>query len=289
MAVLTRALTRFHGDYSFVTGVGMDGVIETIIRMFVNPGDRVAVSVPTFSFYQLASLAQAAEVVEIPREPDFSVSTGGFIEQARHAKVSFLCTPNNPTGTVTPAEDVREILSGISGILFLDNAYVEFSGADYRPLMKEHDNLVIGRTMSKAFALAGARAGYAFVPGWMVPFYHRAATPFTLNSISARAAAGALDRSEMERYVAYVHQWRDRFRTECPLPSCPSGANFVMFDTAPATGDELMHLLAERGVIVRSCASFPGLPDHYIRVSVGDEWENERFLAAITQICRSRS
>jgi histidinol-phosphate aminotransferase len=290
MAMLTGALARFHGGYSFVTGVGMDGVIETIIRTVVHPGDRVAVSVPTFSFYRLAALAQAAEVVEIPREPDFSVSTGRFIGLARDAKVSFLCSPNNPTGTVIPAEDVREILSGINGILFLDNAYVEFSDADYRSLMKEYDNLVIGRTMSKAFALAGARVGYAFVPGWLVPFYRRAATPFTLNSISARAAVGALeDRTEMERYVEYVRHWRDRFRRECTLPSCPSGANFVMFDTTPATGDEMVRLLAEKGVIVRSCASFPGLPDHYIRVSVGDAWENETFLAAITDICRSRA
>jgi histidinol-phosphate aminotransferase len=290
MATLTGALARFHGDYCFVTGVGMDGVIETVIRTLVSPGDRVAVSVPTFSFYRLAALAQAAEVVEIPREPDFPVNTGLFIDQARDAKVSFLCSPNNPTGTVTPAEEVREILSGISGILFLDNAYVEFSDSDYLPLMKEFDNLVIGRTMSKAFALAGARVGYAVVPGWLVPFYQRAATPFTLNTVSASAAAGALeDRAGMERYVAYVREWRKRFREECALPSCPSGANFVMFDTAPATGDEMVRLLAEKGVIVRSCASFPGLPDRYIRVSEGDEWENELFLSAITGICRSRA
>lgn len=287
---LVAALARFHGSYSFVTGVGMDGVIETVIRTLVNPGDRVAVSVPTFSFYRLAAMAQAAEVVEIQREPDFSVSTSDFIKAARDAKISFLCTPNNPTGTVTPPDDVREILSSIRGILFLDNAYVEFSDMDYRPLLKEFDNLVIGRTMSKAFALAGARVGYAVVPGWLVPFYHRAATPFTLNAISAGAAAGALgDRAGMEEYVSYVRRWRERFREDCPLPSPPTGANFVMFNTRPVTGNEMVRLLAGKGVIVRSCASFPGLPDHYIRVSVGDEWENELFLSAIREICGPRA
>ncbi len=290
MEALIAALARFHGDYSFVTGVGMDGVIETIIRALVDPGDRVAVSVPTFSFYRLAALAQGAEVVDITRGPDFSVNTTEFIGQARDAKISFLCTPNNPTGTVIPERDIREILSAIRGVLFLDNAYVEFSDADYLPLMDEYDNLVIGRTMSKAFALAGARVGYAFVPGWLVPFYHRAATPFTLNTISANAAIGALaDRAGMEKYVSHVRQWRERFRKDCPLPSPPSGANFVMFDTLPATGDKMAGLLAERGVIVRSCASFPGLPDHYIRVSIGDTWENELFLSAIREICGPRA
>jgi histidinol-phosphate aminotransferase len=290
MAELTGTLTRFHGDYQFVTGVGMDGVIETTLRMLVDPGNTVAISVPTFSFYRLAALAQSAAVVEIPREPDFSISTRRFISQARDAKVSFLCSPNNPTGTATPPDDVREILSKIRGVLFLDNAYVEFSDCDYRPLMREFDNLVIGRTMSKAFALAGARVGYAFVPEWLLPFYARAATPFTLNSVSAGAASGALaDRAAMEKYVSYVRQWRERFRAECPLSSPVSGANFVMFDTRPETGDGMVRRLAEKGVIVRSCASFPGLPDHYIRVSIGDVWENELFLSAVREICGSRS
>ena len=288
MEDLSRTLARFHGDFSFVTGVGMDGVIETIIRTVINPGDRVAITVPTFSFYRLAALAQNAKVVEIRRGRDFSIDTRQFIRETRDAKISFLCSPNNPTGTVTPVEDIREILSVISGILFLDNAYVEFSDIDYRPLMNEFDNLVIGRTMSKAFALAGARVGYAFVPGWLTPFYHRAATPFTLNSISASVACGAFaDRERMDEYVSYVRQWRERIRQECPLPSPASGANFLMFDTRPESGDEMVRLLAGKGVIVRSCASFPGLPDHYIRVSIGDVWENEIFLTAIRGICRS--
>lgn len=289
IAELSRILVSFHGNYSFITGVGMDGVIETLVRVLVDPGDKVTVSVPTFSFYRLAALAQGADVVEILRAPDFSVDTRQFIRKAQDAKVSFLCTPNNPTGTVTPVEDIREILSAIDGVLFLDNAYVEFSDTDYRSLMNEFDNLVIGRTMSKAFALAGARVGYAFVPRWLVPFYQRAATPFTLNSVSAIAAAGALaDRERMDEYVSYVRKWRDRFRKECPLSSPASGANFIMFDTRPMSGDEMVRLLAGKGVIVRSCASFPGLPDHYIRVSIGDVWENETFLTAISEICRSQ-
>lgn len=286
-AELISALSRYHGDYPFVTGVGMDGVIETLIRTVVNPGDRVAVALPTFSFYQLAARAQSADIISIQRQADFSVSPRDFIREAREAKISFLCSPNNPTGTVTPPEDVGEILSGIDGLLFLDNAYVEFSDTDYRPLLQEFDNLVIGRTMSKAFALAGARVGYAFVPGWLAPFYQRAATPFTLNSISAQAAIGSLEDGGSSRaYITSVRHWKNRFSGECRFPAIPSGANFVMIDTSPYSGTEMTGMLADKGVIVRSCASFPGLPDHFIRVSIGEDWENELFLASINSFRR---
>ena len=89
------------------------------------------------------------------------------VRLAGDAKISFLCSPNNPTGTVTPPVDIEEILAGIDGVLFLDNAYVEFCDTDYLPLLAVHENLVIGRTMSKAYALAGARIGYAFAPAWI--------------------------------------------------------------------------------------------------------------------------
>jgi histidinol-phosphate aminotransferase len=285
MDMLVQSLTRTYGPYCFVTGVGMDGVIETLIRTLVNPGDRVAVATPTFSFYGLAARAQSAEVVPVGRNYDYSVDPGLFIEAAGNAKISFLCSPNNPTGTVTPVRDLQKILSNIDGILFLDNAYIEFCDADYLPLLEEYENLVIGRTMSKAYALAGARVGYAFAPQWILPYYHRASTPFTLNSVSARAAIGALEeRSGMEAYVRHVRLWRERFTRECGFPVAPSGANFVMADVTPWSGDEMVKELALRGVIVRSCASFPGLPDHFIRVSVGADWENELFLKEIRSV-----
>nr|WP_319539252.1 histidinol-phosphate transaminase [uncultured Methanospirillum sp.] len=283
---LAQALRDYHGDYEFVAGVGMDGVIETCIRVLVNPGEVVAVSVPTFSFYGLAAKAQGAEVISIPRRDDFTVDVDGFINAAKKAKIAFLCSPNNPTGTLTSRADIERIADALDGILFLDNAYVEFSEIDYRDLMKKHENLVIGRTMSKVFGLAGCRIGYAFVPSWLKPVYEKAATPFTVNTLSLAAATGALsDREYVERYIRHVRSWIQKFRDTCRLPVLPGGANFVMINTAPMTGDECAALLAEKGVIVRSCRSFPGLADHYIRVCVGEDWECEQFLSGINQIC----
>lgn len=282
---LIESLQDYQGNYSFVTGVGMDGVIETCIRALVNPGDEVAVSTPTFSFYGLAASAQGASIRNIPREDTFDVNTQEFISAAQDAKIAFLCTPNNPTGTVTPRSDIIKILENISGMLFLDNAYVEFSGEDYRDLMNRYENLIIGRTMSKVFGLAGCRVGYAFVPDWFRPVYEKAATPFTLSAISAAAAVGALqDQDHIDQSISYMKGWRDRFIRESQKPVFPSGANFVMIDTAPLSGDEATEFFAKSGVLVRSCRSFPGLADHYIRVCVGEEWENIRFLEVLKHL-----
>jgi len=284
-AALIAALRRCHGDYSFIIGNGMDGVIENVVRAVVDPGDRVVVSTPTFSFYGLAAEAQGGVVVPVPREADFSVDAGAFIEACRGAKIAFLCSPNNPTGNALSVETVREILDGIDCLLFLDNAYVEFSGIDYRPLMDEYDTLIEGRTMSKAYSLAGLRFGYAFVPDALLPYLNRAATPFTVNAVALAAAEAALaEQGHIDRTAAYVRLWRERFLAGIDRPVAPSDANFVLVDVAPMTGDEATARLAERGVIARSCRSFSGLADHYIRVSVGSERENEVFLEEINRL-----
>ncbi|MFZ1126890.1 pyridoxal phosphate-dependent aminotransferase [Methanoregula sp.] len=283
--VLVSALRAYYGDYSFVTGVGMDGVIETLMRTLVDPGEAVAISAPTFSFYGLAAQAQGAKVVPVPRRTDFSVDTDALVRAGKDAKIVVLCTPNNPTGNVTPVDEVQRVLDGISGVLFLDNAYVEFSGIDYLPLMRKYENLAIGRTFSKVHSLAGIRIGYGFVPAWLQPFYCRAGTPFTVNSVSAAAAAAALqDKEHAARYIAQVQVWRKRFAAELKFPVLPSDANFVMVDVAPHTGDEIVEKLAARHVLVRSCRSFTGLADHYIRVSVGEDWENELFIRELNAL-----
>jgi histidinol-phosphate aminotransferase len=283
--VLMNALRTRYGDYHFVAGVGMDGVIETIFRTLVDPGESVAISTPTFSFYSLAAMGQGAEIITVPREGDFSVEIKKLIRAGGKAKVVVVCSPNNPTGNATPVDLVSELLEGIEGVLFLDNAYVEFSDCDYLPLMKKHENLILGRTFSKVHSLAGLRIGYAFVPRWLVPWYQRASTPFTVNAVSAAAAAAALpDTDHAERYIYQAKRWRRRFIGEVKYPVLPSDANFVMIDISPRKSDEMTEELARQGVVVRSCRSFAGLSDHYIRVSIGDDWENERFLQVINAL-----
>ncbi|HUK92944.1 MAG TPA: histidinol-phosphate transaminase [Methanomicrobiales archaeon] len=282
---LLDALKRHHGDYPFAAGAGMDGVIETVIRALVAPGERVVVSTPTFSFYGVAARAQGAEVVQAERREDFSVDPGSFARAMKGAALGFICSPNNPTGNATPPEEIAGILEKIDGVLFLDNAYVDFSDVDYRELMKDYDNLIIGRTLSKIYALAGLRIGYAFLPEWLTAPYGRAATPFAVSTVAAAAAEAALgEREWSEAYLDHVRTWRARYTRETAHRVYPSQANFVLVDVAPLRSDEVTEALAARGVVVRSCRSFPGLEDHYIRVSIGEDWENERFISEINRL-----
>jgi histidinol-phosphate aminotransferase len=282
---LLEALRSCHGDYHFVAGAGMDGVIETIIRLLVGPGERVAVATPTFSFYGVAARAQGGEVVRVKRGKDFSVDPDAFARAMKGVPLGFVCSPNNPTGNAVPPGEIAEILEGIDGVLFLDNAYVDFSDLDYRDLMKEHDNLVIGRTMSKIYALAGLRIGYAFLPGWLAGPYRRAQTPFAVNTVAAAAAEAALgEREWADAYLRHVRRWRERFSREIGYRVHPSQANFLLVDVAPSLSDQVTDALAARGVVVRSCRSFPDLEDHYIRVSIGEDWENERFISEINRL-----
>ncbi len=193
MGALRAALAARYGDRAYAVGNGMDGIIETLLRVFCETGDRVAVSTPTFSFYGIAARGQGAAVATVPAPPGLRLSMSRRSPAAcRGAKVAFLCTPNNPTGTATPVEDVRAIAESIGDcLLFLDNAYVDFSDRDYRPLLDSCENLVIGRTFSKLYGLAGFRVGYAMLPDWLLPAYARAATPFCgVASVSAAAAVG---------------------------------------------------------------------------------------------------
>jgi histidinol-phosphate aminotransferase len=282
---LLAALKRWHPDEHMVMGAGMDGVIEAVIRVLVEPGEAVVIATPTFSYYGIAAGAHGARVIPCRREKDFSVSIPAFLSACRGAKLAFLCTPNNPTGNATPPETVAEILEGMEGVLFLDNAYVEFSDRDYRPLLRKYDNLVMGRTLSKIHALAGLRLGYALVPAWLAPYLERAATPFAVSVVAAAAGIAALDEGDRARaYAARVAGWRERFTGEIRWKVHPSEANFVLVDMAPMTGTRAMERLAARGVLVRSCASFPDLEDHYLRVSIGEDWENELLIREINAL-----
>jgi len=263
---------------------GMDGLIECVLRAFVCDGDEVIITSPTFSYYEIASLACGASVVHVPRR-HFEVCAHDVLERAsERTKVVFLCSPNNPTGNIVPLDVVEELADSLRAIIFVDEAYVEFSSYSLLGELLDYDNVVIGRTLSKAFGLAGLRVGYGVLPTSLMEPCQRVATPFALSSVAQAAAESALtDIEHMRRCVSWIRRDRELLYT-IPFKTYPSEANFVLVDVAPLTAGEVCERLLRRAIIVRDCTSFYGMGESYVRISVGTREQTKRVVEAMKEI-----
>jgi histidinol-phosphate aminotransferase len=263
-----------------VIGAGMDGVMDTLTRMFLDKGDKTIIYTPTFSYYEILTTLCGATPLYAPRGPQFEI----FLEVPGDVKMVFICSPNNPTGNVTQEKDIRRILESTEALVFLDEAYVEFADQSMLSLVRKYDNLIIGRTMSKAFGLAGLRLGYAIAPEWIAQEYRRAAPPFfgvTCASVAAGVAA-LRDIGYMRNSVDKICSERDRMQKE--IKSHPSWANFLFCETEMPS-KVVAEMFLQKGIIIRDCRSFRGAGDRYIRVSIGTQEQNDRFLEAYWEIC----
>lgn len=274
------AYTGFPEDMILI-GAGMDGVMDTLSRIFLDPGDSTFIPTPTFSYYEILTIMAAARPVFSPRGPKHELAE----DVPARTKMAFLCSPNNPTGNVMGEEPLRALLESTDAIVFLDEAYVEFAKESLIHLVKEYDNLIVGRTLSKAFGLAGMRLGYALAPHWIAHQYRRAAPPFYgISSASAAAGAAALsDLPFMRRSVEKIVSERERLEKE--IGCVASQANFLYLQTQEPSNQFVERFLS-RGIIIRDCRSFRGAGEHRVRVTIGTPEENQRFLSAYREICR---
>jgi len=263
-----------------IVGAGMDGVMDTLTRLFLGPGDRTFIPTPTFSYYEILTILAGATPVFVPRDRDFQAAT----KIPKDTKMAFLCSPNNPTGNVTIEDDVRAIAKSTKAIVFLDEAYVEFADRSLLDLVADYENLIVGRTLSKAFGLAGMRLGYAVAPQWIADQYRRAAPPFfgiTCASVAAGVAALS-DLDFMRHSVQQILVERERLQEE--IGSHPSQANFLYIETTEPSNVFVERFL-RKGIIIRDCSSFRGAGEHHVRVTVGTPTENDRFLCAFRELC----
>ena len=280
---LLAGLSAYTGfpEEMILLGAGMDGVMDTLSRIFLDPGDTTFIPTPTFSYYEILTIMAAARPIFSPRGEQHELAEAVPVE----AKMAFLCSPNNPTGNVLSEKELRAILESTDAIVFLDEAYVEFARESLIHLVREYDNLIVGRTLSKAFGLAGMRLGYALAPPWIAEQYRRAAPPFYgISSASAAAGAAALsDLPFMSRSVQNIVSERERLVREIGCGA--SQANFLYLRTA-LPSDQFVERFLCRGIIIRDCRSFRGSGEHQVRVTVGRPEENQRFLSAYREICR---
>ena len=188
--------TGFPASNIAASGPGMDGLIDGLMRLIITRGDEVIIPTPTFSYSEIAARENGAVPVFVKRDEAYAVDVEALLEAvSSRTKVVFLCSPNNPSGNLVPEEDVRVIAESTRGLVFVDEAYVEFANNSLAHLVNEYDNIIVGRTFSKAFGLAGWRIGYGIMPQWLKSEYMRAATPFNVSS--AAIAAGVASISDV--------------------------------------------------------------------------------------------
>lgn len=280
--------TGFGVNNIVVSGNGMDGILDTMMRLFMSPGAESIIPVPTFSYYEIATLANGGIPVFVEREPDFRIDPDKIIGKLNeNTKMIFICSPNNPSGNSVCEDDARKVLGSAQAMVFIDEAYADFSENNLSALVKEYDSLIIGRTFSKAFGLAGMRIGFAIVPEWLCREYMKVMTPFSVDVLSSSAGIAALnDHEYLKKSIETVKKGRIQFMKGlghiCKV--YPSEANFIMIDVSPRDAKDVSDELLKSGIIVRDCTSFRGAGKSLIRITVGTEKQNKKVIGALTQI-----
>jgi histidinol-phosphate aminotransferase len=270
-----------------IVGNGSNELIEALLVVTIHTGARVVLPEPTFALYALLTRILGGEVVSVPLGERFEHDPPALLRAAREGGATLLiaCSPNNPTGTALRVEDVARLCAESDGLVVVDEAYHEFSGGSVAPLLREHANLVVLRTFSKAMALAGLRVGYLLAAPELVAEIDKARLPYNLNFFSQAAALAVLEEREaLEANVRRLVTLRgELFRALASMPGIrpvPSLANFILFELADVDPKDVFEALHREGVLVRDVTAYPRL-GRCLRVSVGSEDENRRFLAAL--------
>ncbi|WP_048142622.1 MULTISPECIES: histidinol-phosphate transaminase [unclassified Methanosarcina] len=282
---LREALSKYTGfpvSNIVASGPGMDGLLDGLCRIIIEKGDEVIIPTPTFAYYELPARACGGKPIFVRRNPDFSLDPEKVLEAvSSRTKIIFLCSPNNPSGNLLPEADLRKIVENTHALVFVDEAYVEFADGNLAGLVREYDNLAIGRTFSKVFGLAGLRLGYGIMPEWLVKEYSRAATPFSVSLPALRAGVAALsDADHLNKSINLAREGREYLIKNIPFTVYPSQANFVLVDVAPLKAKKITENLMMKGIIVRLCDSFREAGDSFIRVTVGTPEQNEKVVRA---------
>ncbi len=276
-----------HDPDGLLVGNGSNELTYTLGLALVAPGTPVVLPRPMFSLYESVVRMYDGALVSIPPLPDlrFDVDALRAAVEQRDPALTVLTTPNNPTGLALPLEAVESIVQAARGFVLVDEAYVEFTEEESaQTILGRYPNLLLMRTMSKAFGLAGLRVGYLMGHPAVVAELFKARVPFMTDRMAEVTALALLRRPELLRRTAATIKaaCRDLTGALQAMPEVevvPSQANFVLFKT-PLEPSQLMHRLAEAGVLVRNMGGYPELRG-YLRVNAGTPEENQAFLTAL--------
>jgi histidinol-phosphate aminotransferase len=253
-----------------MVGCGSDDVMSCAFRALGEPGDRVAYMDPTFVMARVFAAVNSLVPVPVPLTPGFDADGEALV--AAQAPITYVCTPNNPTGLPIAPATLQHVLAQAAGLVFVDEAYAEFAGTNLAREAPAHGRMLVFRTFSKAFGLAGLRVGFAVGARPLIAELEKARGPFVVTALGERAALAAVteDLGWVREGVARIVASRERFVAAlraAGLAPLPSAANFVLLPVRDSR--EAMRALRERGILVRHFVGLPGIGDA-LRISLAD-------------------
>ncbi|EEB74158.1 histidinol-phosphate transaminase [Thermococcus sp. AM4] len=269
------AIAEFYGlsPDNVAVGNGSDELLSYLVRLF--EGNHIITTPPTFGMYSFYARLNGVPVVEVPLREDFTIDGEAIAKKAENARAIFIASPNNPTGNLQPEEEIVRVLETGRPVI-LDEAYAEFAGKSLWKLIEDYKNLVVLRTFSKAFGMAGIRAGYMLAGEEVVDALYRIKSPFSVGIMTMTAVRVALRHADlMERRVRKIVEERERMRRKLGELAYPSDANFLLVKL------DAYEELLKRGIVVRKLS---GRLEGHIRVTVGRRWENDAFLKAVREV-----
>lgn len=260
---------------------GSDESLALIVRAFIEPGRKVAYPEPTYSLYPTLTLMQDGEVVEVPYDEDYNLPVKGLI--AAGATVTFVCTPNNPSGTVAPVKDLERLASGLKGILVVDEAYTDFADENALGLVEKYDNVIVLRTLSKGYSLAGLRLGLAVARPELLDGLIKIKDSYNVDALTCKIGAAAIqDQVWKNANVEKIRSSRARLAKELAgtgFNVWPSQSNFLLARPPRGNAEEIYLALKGQGILVRYWKR-PRLEDK-MRITVGTEGENAILMEAL--------
>ena len=282
------ALHAGHGFEGTWAANGSNEILQQLLMAFAGPGRTALVVEPTYAMHSLIARATGTRLITRvqSRELPITAEVAAELVSDADADLTFWCSPNNPTGEASSMETLAAVCRAAPGLVVVDEAYGEFGRARAAELLGDHENLVVARTFSKAFRMAGLRLGYLLADPAVVDGLRLVRLPYHLSSVTQAVALRALAHvGELMGHIPVIERERERVAGAlAALPGVevlPSDANFLCFATEQAP-KRLWHRLLDRGVLVRDVSGYPTL-DRYLRVTIGTADENDAFIQAIAE------
>jgi histidinol-phosphate aminotransferase len=285
---LRRELARIYqlDMNNFVVGNGSDEALDVIVKTFVEPGETVITAHPAYVLHSFFVKINGGRTVTVDLDQDFQLDVDGI--NSTEGKVVLICTPNNPTSNTFRLDDVKAVIEGSDRPVVIDEAYGEYTGNSFIPLVNKYDNLIVTRTFSKAYGLAGMRIGYLAAGLDMADAMQKVKIPYSLNMIGEKVAVAALkDRDFLERSVRVVREERpflEKGLRDLGFHVFPSEANYMLFrPTIPS--DQLTSMLSEKGVLIRDFGKIRRL-ENCARTTIGTREMNSVLLDKMREVLR---